>query len=204
MPRVDARLAAGQTDVPAAHGHKETPCDFPARLLFNRVYGEFPGTETVPPANGLLGWTLDIFALTVDNVHVRIKFSRDPRAVVVEVDGEPVHKYVINRDGDPEVTPGKLWREMQAERDGRFVELNELQPGDFVEEDDDGNVVITRNEELNLDELPGMWDKSDLIGGREEVRGPDWTPDEDDEIILDDDDDELIIDDEEDDDIDWE
>lgn len=26
-------------------------------------------------------------------------------------------------------------------------------------------------------ELPGMWEAADLIGGLEEVRGPDWTPD---------------------------
>lgn len=132
-------------------GEGEMPPDLPMLMYIDRVWGTF-SHDAAGPATGLLGHILDLDFYTMgvgSGTRVMIKLYRDPVAMVVEINGEEVHRFIL----DPEALPSKATG-MIAEM-GRvgesFVEQNDIQPGDYCDEDENGLTVITRAEEHKHD-----------------------------------------------------
>lgn len=125
------------------HGEGELPFDLPVTIEVARVMGDFPGKPElgVGPARGLLGWIVEYQAWTLSTT-VRIKLYRDPKGLVVEVDGEEVYRQLRPRE-----TSVKEANEVRYRVESRFIDAADLQSGDEVIEEEDGTVSIKRAEE---------------------------------------------------------
>lgn len=137
------------------------PMDLPIYLTVDRVMYD---TENHNPARrsysrGVLGHilTLDLFT---KRSTVVLKMFNDPNAFTIEVDGEEIHRWVQNPDDLPTKLPELL--AMMNAMDGRWAEMANLQPGDFVDEDEDGIPVVTRAEDIEDDD-PILEDDDDPI-----------------------------------------
>lgn len=126
--RVAERRSPNKVGLP--HGYQELPYDLPVMMEVERVMAEVGD----PPAMGLIGWILEVGCYLHGHHNVWVKFYRDPVALVVEVNGDEVFKWVQH----PDDKPAKLRQviDKMSEDGGNFVAANDIEPGDEVLEGD--------------------------------------------------------------------
>lgn len=124
----------------------ELPSDLPMKLMVDRVFGQYMDSEfNEITINGLLGHTvsMDFYTKGVGGgTFVEINLYRDPNAILIEVNGEEVHRWVE----DETELPLRFSSVLDEERlvGQAFVEQVGLQPGDYV---GDGNEIIREDDE---------------------------------------------------------
>lgn len=135
-------------------GLGDWPTDCPVRIQVERVMGTFRH-ETAGDATGLLGHIIsqDFYTHGVGaGLQVVTKLYRDPKAMVIEVDGVEVYRWIQNRDDLPSRLREQIIEEMRV--GAVWAEMVDLQPGDEVLPGEvDGTYTIIRyDEELPLEE----------------------------------------------------
>lgn len=122
--RVAERRHPNRSGLP--HGNQELPYDLPVNIEVERVLASIGD----PPAMGLIGWIVELGCFVHGGKNVWIKLYRDPVALVIEVDGEEVWRWVQNPDDQP--VKFRQIIDKLSEEGNDFVEANDILDGDEV------------------------------------------------------------------------
>lgn len=147
MKGVNGRLRNGERNVPLPSGGEgDFPLDCPVRIEVDRVMGTF-SHPTAGEAEGLMGHVInmDFYSKGVGaGIKVDIKLYRDPNAMQIEVDGDVVFRWRLHEDDLP--TGIKAQIAEQVRLDAAVVEQADLEPGDVIEEDEDGALLVVEDD----------------------------------------------------------